>query len=269
MTNHVDMKMDAMGQKMTSGIDMDFRYLMSLEKIDSVGNNILKSTIGDMKFKIGMMGMSMGFDSKEKVDTNHEDAMSSMFRKIFSGMVNKSFMVTVGPKGDVLKVDGLEELVSGMMDAIPGTEESKTKMKEQLNQSFGEQQIKQSFGQIFNLYPDKPVKTGDSWNKEMDYELSGMKSKQLVTYKVKDITSDKVILDLKGDIKLSGNSQKDTSVTMPAMNIGGSENGTITLDRTSGLASSGDIDMTIKGDMQMKGKAMPMDMKVKISISNK
>ena len=269
MKTHMDMNMEMMGQKMNTGFDMDFRYLIVLEKVDSQGNNIIKSTIGDLKVKAEVMGMSMGYDSKEKVDTSHQDAMSASFRKMFGGMVGKSFKVTLAPNGEVKEVEGVNELVTSMADAMPGSDEEKTKMKDQLSQSFNEQLIKQSYGQMFNLYPDKPVKVGDTWNKEVEFAMKGMNNKQEITYKVKEITADNVVLDLKGDIKTSGSTPSDSTTKAPAMSMTGTETGTMTLDRTSGMTTSGDIDMILKGMVEVQGKKMPMDMKMKVTLANK
>ena len=266
---HLDMNMEMMGQKMTTGLDMDFRYLIGLDKEDSAGNKVLKSTMGDVKFKAEVMGMSMGYDSKEKVDTAHQDPMSANFRRMFGGMIGKSFTVTVSPAGVIKEVGGVDELIASMTQSMPGSDEDKAKMKQQLGQSFNQQLIKQTFGQIFNVYPDKPVKVGDTWNKEVEFAMKGMNNKQEITYTVKNITSESVVLTMKGEIKSSGSHQQDSTTQIPSMTMLGSETGTMTLDRNTGMASSGDIDMSLKGEVEMQGKKMPMEMKGKILLSNK
>ena len=268
-STHFDMNMEVSGQKMATGLDMAYTYKIALDHADSSGNQVLNSTIDAIKFKAAVMGMSMGYDSKEVIDTSHQDAMSGMFRKIFSGMLGKSFKITIGPTGSIVDVSGVEEMITNMINGFPGTDEEKEKMKAQLNQSFNKEQVKQTFAQAFNLYPDKPVKIGDSWKKEVELGMKGMSNTQEITYKVKDITSSTVVLDLKGDIKSSEGAHSDSTATAPAMNLNGSESGSITLDRTSGMATDGDIDMTMKGSVDMKGSKVPMDMKGKIKLSNK
>ena len=269
-STHFDMNMEVSGQKMATGLDMAYTYKIALDHADSVGNQVLNSTIDAIKFKAAVMGMSMGYDSKEVIDTSHQDAMSSMFRRIFSGMLGKSFKITIGPTGSIVDVSGVEEMITNMINGFPGSDEEKEKMKAQLSQSFNKEQVKQTFAQAFNLYPDKPVKIGDSWKKEVELGMKGMSNTQDITYKVKDITSSTVVLDLKGEIKTSrGGVHPDSTATAPAMDMNGSESGTITLDRTSGMATSGDIDMTMKGSVDMKGSKVPMDMKGKITLTNK
>ena len=264
-STHFDMNMN----KMATGVDLAYTFKLSLDSKDSAGNQILDSKIDALKFKADVMGMSMGYDSKEVIDTNHQDAFSGMFRKMFSGMLGKNFKITIGPTGTIENVTGVEEMVSGMLDGIPGGEEEKAKMKQQLNQSFNQDQVKQTFAQAFNFYPDKPVKIGDSWNKDVDFGVSGIKSTSQITYKVKDITSSSVILDMKGETKTLTKSAQDTTGMAPSTNFSGSSTGSMTVDRTTGLITAGDIDLTMKGSIDMKGNKMPMDMKGKITFGNK
>ena len=267
-STHFDMNMDVSGQKMATGLDMAYTFKLTLDHMDSAGNNILNSDIDAVKMKVDVMGMSMGYDSKEVIDTNHQDAMSGMLRKVFSGMIGKSFKLTINPLGGVEDVSGVEEMVTSMIEGMPGSEEEKAKMKQQLSQSFNKEQLRQTFAQAFNIYPGKPVKIGDTWNKEVDLGLKGMNNKQDIVYKVKDITSTSVILDMKGTIKASGNKTDSTKVPA-AMDLSGSESGTMTIDRSSGMVNSGDIDINFKGIIDMKGTKMPMDMKGKIHITGK
>ena len=262
---HLDMKV----QSMATGLDMAYTYKIIADVVDSAGNQVVNSTIDGLKFKAEVMGMSMGYDSKEVIDTNHQDAMSGMVRKIFSGMLGRTFKVTINPNGNIEKVTGVEEIVNAMIEQIPGSDEDKEKMKQKLQQSFNPMQVKQTFAQLFNIYPNKPVKVGDSWNKDMDMGLGGMKSKQQITFTVKDITSSSIILNLKGDLKTLVASHQDSTNITPETHISGSETGIMTIDKISGLATSGDIDLNFKGSMDMKGSSTPMDIKGKITITNK
>ena len=269
LKTHFDMDMQMMSQKVETGLDMDYRYLLNLDNTDSAGNTVLKSTIGDVKMKAEVMGMSMGYDSQERVDTNHQDPMSANFRKIFGGMLGKNFMVTLKPSGEIVHVAGLEDIVNGMANNIAGDDKDKAGMKDKLNESLNQQQIRQAFGQIFNVYPDKPVKIGDSWKREVALGIKGMNSKQVITYTVRDITPEHVVLDLKGDIRSSSDDklQADSANKVPVMN--GSEVGVMTMDRVSGLATEGLIDLTVKGEIDLQGKKTPVDIKGKIIIGSK
>lgn len=268
LNTHFDMEMLMMSQKIGTGLDMDYRYLLNLDKIDSAGNTVLRSTIGDVKMKADVMGMSMGYDSRERVDTSHQDPMSANIRRMFAGMLGKTFQVTLSPSGEIQNIAGLEDIVTGMTNNLPGDEQDKAGMKDKLNESLNQQQIRQAFGQVFNLYPDKPVKIGDHWKREVALGIKGMNSNQAITYTVSDITPDKVVLDLKGEIRSSTDKQlTDSTNKLPVMN--GSEAGTISIDRTSGLATSGSIDLNIKGEITLQGKKSPVDIKGKIIIGNK
>ncbi len=267
LTTHFDMNMEMMGQKIASGGDVDYGYKLNVADIDAQGNTILNSTIDAIKFKMSAMGINMGYDSKNVGDTTKEDKMSNMFRRIFGGMMGKTFKMTVSPKGEIVKIEGIDEMLNAMIEGMPGSVEDKAKMRKQMGQSFNADQIKQSFSQAFTVFPDKPVKVGDTWTKNVTYGINGMNNTVDMNFKVKDIKPDEVLLDVTGDIKAAQDMRADTILKKPSFNLTGKELGTMVINRTTGLPKKADIDMTMKGNMEMQGNKIPMDMKTKITIT--
>ena len=272
LSTHFDMNMDMMSQKITTTGDVDYGYDLVVDDVNANGDRMITSTIKAVKFKLGSMGMTMGYDSKEVVDTAHQDPMSSMFRKMFSSMIGKSFKMTITQKGEVKNLTGLTEMLDAMIAGMPGTEEEKIKIRQQVSQSFNSDQVAQTFSQGFTIYPDKPVKVGDSWTKNNTMGISGMKSATNITYTVKEVKSDEVIVDLKGTIiSAKEENAKDssaTATTKPQMDLKGDEVGSMTINRSTGLPSSSTINMTMKGNVDVKGMKSPMDMTAKVKIES-
>lgn len=263
MKSHFDMDAEMMGQKIKSGGDIDFGFKMNVEEVDAAGNRTVACTYDAIKFKINAMGMDMGYDSKNVGDTTKENMMNGMFRKLFGSMVGKSFKMTWTPKGEITKIEGLKEMVTAMGQSMDMPEEMRGQMEKQMEQSFSEDQIKQSFSQGFSIYPENPVKVGDSWNKTMSRNVNNMKMDIDVKYTVKDIKADAVILNMEGKIKGNG----ETGSSAMKMDISGSQKGTMEIELTSGMPKTGNIDM----DMKIAAGQMPkpMDMKMTIVIDGK
>ena len=93
------------------------------------------------------------------------------------------------------------------------------------------------------------------------YENTEQKMTQNLTFTVKEINADAVVLDLSG--KISTSMSKDSSGIK--MDISGDEKGTMQMDRTTGMIKQGAIDM----DMKMSAMGKPMTMKVKTIIEGK
>ena len=206
--------------------------------------------------------MDMGYDSKNPGDTSHENMMNGMFRKIFSSMLGQSFKLSMSPKGEVMKIEGIQDLVEKMSNNINVPEQMKEQMRKQMKESFNEEQIRQSFAQGFYIYPDKPVKVGDSWKKSFDKTMNNMKMNQDLKYTVKEITDNGIILELDGIISSSVNTD---STAAPKIDISGDEKGTMEMNRATGLIQKGTIDM----NMKMSAAGNPMTMKVKTIIEGK
>ena len=132
-----------------------------------------------------------------------------------------------------------------------------------MSQSFSEDQIKQNFAQAFSIYPDKPVKVGDNWNKNLDKDMNQIKMSQNLTFTVKEINSSEVVLELAG--KIASSMGKDSTMPAMKMDLSGDEKGTMQMDRNTGLIRQGNIDM----DMKMSAMGKPMTMKVKTVIESK
>ena len=258
----MNMDMTMMGKQMTTTGNIDFGFKMKVEDVDAQNNYNITAAYDAIRFKINAMGMDMGYDSKNPGDTSHENMMNGMFRKIFSSMLGQSFKLSMSPKGEVMKIEGIQDLVEKMSNNINVPEQMKEQMRKQMKESFNEEQIRQSFAQGFYIYPDKPVKVGDSWKKSFDKTMNNMKMNQDLKYTVKEITDNGIILELDGIISSSVNTD---STAAPKIDISGDEKGTMEMNRATGLIQKGTIDM----NMKMSAAGNPMTMKVKTIIEGK
>lgn len=181
-----DMKQEVNAREMNN--HMRFNYDMQVvdekEKVKTI-----KTT-----YKRIDMVMAMG---ENKMDFSSEKGTSASFdpmqivSKMLSVIKGKSFTMKVDEKGDISEVDGFEEIGQTMVKEMNLPEASKAQMLEQFKSQFNDEAVKEMFATAFNIYPDKPVKVGDTWQRT----IKGRDGKSVVTsYTVQEIKNGKVKL---------------------------------------------------------------------------
>ena len=82
--------------------------------------------------------------------------------KIVKSMVGKPFSFTMTKRGVIEKVEGSENLLSGLSE-LGLDEAAQARARQMLNETVGESSVKASLGTGFLSYPEKKVKAGDHW----------------------------------------------------------------------------------------------------------
>lgn len=232
-------------------------YSMTVTGDDSSGKSI--AVVYDR------MGMEMDFLSKhiefgsdaEETDLGGlggekgAEVMQKM-NKVFRAMRGKQFNLKVSPEGKIIEMNGLEELMQMMVDSISGGDDSKNELREAFSKQFNPDEIKEQFEQAFFFFPNKMVKVGDTWDKDM--QTHGiMKSNLHTTYKVKEIEGDMVTLSLKGKIEMTGENG----------NAEGEQEGTMVVDSRSGLIVNSDVDQTITSSASQFSLTVTINSKIR------
>ncbi len=258
----LDMDQEVMGQKNK----IVFIAAYAIKVTDDDGK--IKSIVGeykDFKMKMNMMGQEINIDGAKKPvqlnDSSIQGDPMAMLSNAFSGIIGKQFNLKVDEKGNILEVTGFDELVNGMITAMNLSEEKKMMVKASLKDQFNADKIKESFAPMFNIYPDKEIKIGDSW--ERSYNLtSGTTTRYSTQYTVKSFNGDNVLLD--ANTKIDPVSDSSTSGITGNMQMSGTQSGIMTVNTKSGLVvdaeltqnleTSGDLKMKMIGKTKMKGR---------------
>lgn len=232
----VNMENEVQGQKMKS--NMEFDYL--IEVIDDQGGvKTVKSTYQRVKMEMDMPNAKIDIDTDKPQDTTTMDGNPlNMMSPMFYAIKGKSFTMKVDAEGKVTEVNGIQEMQEAMLNGLNVDEEAREQFEIGFKSQFNEENLKQSFSQAFNIFPNKPVKVGDSWNKEMT--MGGGAMKMNTTYTVKSISGNKVTLD--------------ASSTFDMMGSKGNQTGTFVVNANTGLVTKGEYTQTFDGPMKMTSK---------------
>jgi len=150
ITNDIRSKMEFTITRVTDSV-----YVISIEFKD------LK-----MDMQSDLYGKLMQVDALE-LDEN--DVQS----RIFHSLIGAKVLMTMTPTGDVLEVEGGEQLVNAMVDAA-GIDDAFTRemLSTSLQKEFGSEALSKSYEQMTFFYPAVPVVEGDSWETQFNGKLS-------------------------------------------------------------------------------------------------
>jgi hypothetical protein len=265
-TYDFEMVMDMDQEVMQQKNKMSFIAAYGMTVTDDDGKiKSLTAEYKDFKMKMSMMGQEINIDgAKKPVQFNNSEQQndpSAMLANAFSGIIGKKFYLKADEMGEILEVTGFQELINSMIAAMKLPDEARLMVEASLKDQFSAEKIKESFAPMFNIYPGREIKLGDSW--ERSYELkSGAAAKYTTQYTVKSFDGDKVLLDTK--TKVESITDTSSANSSGGMQMSGTQSGVMTVNLTSGLVldgeliqnleTSGDLKMKMVGKIKMKGR---------------
>ncbi|OJV52529.1 MAG: hypothetical protein BGO31_07725 [Bacteroidetes bacterium 43-16] len=228
-----------------------------LQKIEAAGTtstnnlyskytfNVKEATEGNAKMEVVYDLMRMEVKSAGntmKMSSEDQTPESQAFRD----MVNKPFSMIVSPEGKVVSIEGWESIDK------TGTMKS--------------EDLKQTMETSLNIFPDKPVKVGDTWKKDMNTTMQMFKMNISSTYTLTEVKDNVATISLNSDISML---QGDAPSNGMDMNMKGTQKGKMEVDINTGMTLSGTITQDIKGEMKAQGQTMPMSITSDIKITGK
>jgi hypothetical protein len=250
---------NVMGQTMNMENKIGMGYIFEVEK-DSAGWKTLTSTINKISMDVNAGGRSLKFDTDSSLsDTAGPEGMMS---KIFGAMKGGQFSFTMDEKGHVGSVYGMKEMMERMVSRlnVPNAE----MIMQSMGKSLDEANFKQNIEQSFAVYPDKPVKPGDTWVRTLNINSNGLPVKYDNTYTLNSVTGSNA--NVKVSSKIS--SGADSSTT-GAKDVNGTMTGDMNYDIPTGIPLTGDLNMKMNMKVSAQGQEMPVNMDMKMTITGK
>lgn len=237
----MSIKMAGMEQKMKMKMNTGSRF------------EVLDSTAAAQKLKMTYTSMKMTADMGAASDMVNTD---SILNATISKAVGKSLILTMENK-KITNVSGMDSIRFNEGDPAANA---------MLDKMFTAENMNQTFGMLFNMYPDKPVKPGDSWERENEMEMGGsLNMKVKTTYTLVAVKDGLAELDVNGKIDSKG------SMNQGGMNVGidmkGTQKGKVYLNQETGYINNGNYDMDINATMDAMGQKIPMTIKSKYTMT--
>ncbi|MEO7308058.1 MAG: DUF6263 family protein [Ferruginibacter sp.] len=243
----MNMKMDMMGKSMDMKMNMEAGTRFE----------VMDNTSANKELKLTYTGMHMGMDmgNKGMARANTDSILNASTEKL----IGRSVLIELSPTNEITQIKGFDSLMLNNTD----NEESRQMMEKM----FSKDQMNSLFGMMFNMYPGKPVKVGETWTAKTKVNLANMDMQVNMTYKlvgvkngVADIDANGII-DGKGDMKQSGSSV--------GISMSGTQKGMFTIKMDDGYMQNGSYKMDVKAEIETAGQKVPMTMKANYVLSNK
>ena len=264
MSTSMEMIQNFQGQKMNIDVNVNANFNNKVIKVEN-GEYTLESNfeLMEMDMKNPMMNMSF---SSEKIDSTNE--MTSTISKVLKGMKEGKFTMVITEFGEIKSVEGLEEMMTKAIEAIPGvTPQVMSQINQQLTKSFGEEAMINNLTPSMNIYKTGIVKVGDTWTEENKME-STIPLNVNTTYTVKEIKSDAFIIEGVSELTLA-NSMLNSG---QKMDLNGDMTSSYEIDRVSGWANrveiNQDLVLTTTVVQGEEVQEIPMTIKSKTLITN-
>lgn len=240
-TNQIEQEM--MGQKMKIDQNIEMKFSYTVLDVLPDKNFLIEYSFVKMKLDMDVNGQKVVMDS----DGDSADPMNASIKDLIS----LKLKLTLNPKGEVQKVEGLEEY---------GKKLSGNPQMAQTMQMFtDENNFKSYFGQTFNYFPENEVAVGDQW--KTNIKLPALMNVEIaMAFEVAAIDKNQVHLNVVSDIDM------EAPVEQMGMKINvkmtGKQSGKMTIDTTDGWLTSSDLIQKFDMLMKMKNPQTGEDMEI-------
>jgi len=223
-------------QQQMNGMNSEISQHMKLQSsyiVENAAGNNKKLTINYDRFyiKSSSNGLEMEFDSQDSTKQPAELAGAGQ-------IVNHPFSIVVDTKGEILKVD--QHLAPGDSASFQLSDSS----------------IRQMMEQTLNVYPEKPVKPGDSWQRTFATNVGFMDMQVVSTYKLVSLSDEQAHIEIDATIKSKASRHPEIQDMQIEMN--GTQTGSMDIEIETGLIIDSRFVQNVTGKMVLTGNEIPM-----------
>lgn len=213
----------------------------------------LKCTYYRVGYFISSTGMEISYDSE--TDTESTNPATAPF----AAMLNKSFNMHMTPGGEILKVEGVDQLLDDIINSVELPDDKKTQLKTQLATQFGEESQMKSQEQVFKFFPETgKANKGDKWS--YNTTLAAYDVDMVNNYTLKSYDKSEAEIVVNSEVMRGSFTQMSNGMEVD-MTLGGDQYGTFLVDRDSGMIRQGVINQSLEGEASMMGMNIPMVIK--------
>ncbi len=178
-------------------------------------------------------------------------------------MLHKPFSMTVNEQGEIQKIDGLDAIVNSIGDT---TTPAGTATRGQMAKMFNDTAMKGMMQQALNIFPDKPVKPGDTWKKAVDLNLSAIAMKMDNTYKLTSVSNGIAHIDVSSVVTAGGDIASEQMKNVQ-IKLSGDQKGSMDVEVATGMVADSKLAQNISGDMTIGEMKIPVKITQDIHLS--
>lgn len=258
------------GNEMKVAMDMDFK-MDYLVKSAIKNEYVLEVKYSELGMKMEMPQAELDYGSGKEINDTVNNLMSIMF----DNMVGKSFEMVLDNKGRVKSISGFDKIIAHLFDNLPNVEEAqKDQLLKQMDKAFGEDSFKQSMEAATAIFPENPVKVGDTWEIEsnlkstIDFNIKNV-------YTLEKVTDEVYVIKAKGRIATPAESDfTEANGVLMKQELTGTSESELNITKSTGWIKESIVKQNISGKTFMKQVAdgeimeMPMTLVSNTTVTN-
>ena len=230
-----------------------------------------------MEVKYDSLSMSMQLPQGKMKFSSEEKNEQNIFSSLLAEMKKIPFEITMTKTGKVIEVKNIDSMFDSMFKKFSDIPETQlAQIKAQLKNAYGEKAFKGNIEMITAIYPNHPVRKGESWEINTKLE-SGMSGNINSIYNLTEKSSDYYIIVGKSSITTEDKDAYVQTNGMPTKyDMKGKMSSNIKVDKKSGWIIEAKINQNIEGTVYIKnnpemeeGMKIPMVMNNKMIFTNK
>ncbi len=245
-------------------IKNEFKGVTCFKPIGNEGSNIVLNTkFESMVIKIESMLFNLNYDSSKPVAS--EDKMAGVYNNI----IGKNFKMIVTPQGKVIRVDGIDKIISSAINSIGNNVQPQklTQLKRTISGHFGDAALKGNMAMILAIYPNSSKKVGEHWSTDTKL-ASTIKANLNNNWTLADTSNKQWTLKGKGNISTLGEDAVMNGMKM-SFKLKGNQESEFVVSQEDGWFVSGNQKQKLDGMMMMKGNAqMPQGMEIPMKVTS-
>jgi hypothetical protein len=180
----------------------------------------------------------------------------------YNALAGQEFKFRISPKGEISEVIELEQIHEKIFKALGDTLKPDDKAK--IKESMGSDALKAIIQNQFQKFPDTEVYKDSSWSFSNETNLSVFPIKNILSYKLKDIKTDKnIIAEIEATlgIEFISKEEKQMGMTIKLMNDEAGGKGTVSFDLTRGCIIKKETSTNINMDLKLSAKGQSANSK--------
>ncbi|MGB9722517.1 MAG: DUF6263 family protein [Chloroflexia bacterium] len=245
----------------TLGLDMHY----DVQDVDAPGNMTGRVTIGAVRYRMESPMGKIEYDSQKPTPADPTS-------QVLSALVGASFTMKISPTGEVLEVSGIQEMVEEVLGRLDTLGASRDELMQTLGQWMDEKGLVQTTGLSTAVYPDHPVAVGESWSQETSG--GGIGAIALATHTTWTLRSRQggvSTIEIRSTVQSApGAAPMEMMGIQVTYDIGGTQNGTMQVDETTGWIVHAEVNQNLEGKIAVKGggQGIPEGMNWPITIES-
>jgi hypothetical protein len=248
-------------EEVTSEQSMLYYYSQEVTDINASGYITLKMKYDSIIITEKLIARDSSIT--QTYNSNKKDSVSAKIDYVqYNALAGQEFKFRVSPKGEISEVIELEQIHERIFKALGDTLKAEEKAK--IKESMGSEALKSIIQNQFQKFPDNDVSKDSSWTFNSETTLSIFPIRNILSYKLKDINTEKgVVIGIEATlgIEFLSKEEKQQGMTIKLTDENAGGTGTVTIDLSKGCIVKKETTTNINMNLKLSAKGQSANSK--------